>query len=203
MKTWDIKQGRIFGRFRKLSDKWINKRRWYRERERKGSSLLPVSPLPRLSFHLHPPTTAILYLPLPPPLTVRWTLAAMVVVEVAVEVATAAAIATAAVAPPPTLRSSCLLSLSASTLLFPSTGAQSVVAVGVRWLKGNRFESGATPIKDKHVSWSTCSGLAAGSRFQIPRFRLATGLDSIRNSNRSKRWYNGVIWNAGNVENTA
>lgn len=31
-------------------------------------------------------------------------------------------------------------------------GAQSVVAVGVRWLKGNRFESGATPIKDKHVS---------------------------------------------------
>lgn len=84
--------------------------------------------------------------------TIDSTLAAMVVVEVAVEVATAAAIATAAVAPPPTLRSSCLLSLSASTLLFPSTGAQSVVAVGVRWLKGNRFESGATPIKDKHVS---------------------------------------------------
>lgn len=41
-------------------------------------------------------------------------------------------------------------------MLLPQTtyhtaGAQSVVAVGVRWLKGNGFESGATPIKDKHV----------------------------------------------------
>lgn len=67
--------------------------------------------------------------------------------------------------------------------LSKSAGAQSVVAVGVRWLKGNGFESGATPIKDKHVvSWSTCSGLAAGSRF--PNL-----LDSIL-------WYNnGVIQN--------
>lgn len=84
--------------------------------ERKGS------PLPRLSFHLHPPTTAILHLPLPPPLTVCSTLATMVVVVAvaAVEVAAAATVAvvTAAVAPPPTLRSSCLLSLSASTLLY-------------------------------------------------------------------------------------
>lgn len=127
--------------------------------DRERSSLLPVSPLPRLSFQNPSPYRyAILYLPPPPPpLTVRSTLAAMVVVEVAVEVATAAAIATvavvtAAVAPPRQHydRAACFRS-RASTLLFPSAGAQSVVAVGVRWLKGNGFESGATPIKDKHV----------------------------------------------------
>lgn len=107
-----------------------------------------MSPLPRLSFQNPSPYRyAILYLPPPPPpLTVRSTLAAMVVVEVAVEVATAA------VAPPRQHydRAACFRS-RASTLLFPSAGAQSVVAVGVRWLKGNGFESGATPIKDKHV----------------------------------------------------
>lgn len=43
------------------------------------------------------------------------------------------------------------------------TGAQLVAVVRVRWLEGNRFDSGSTPADDNSGS-STCSGLAAGSR---------------------------------------
>lgn len=142
------------------------------DREKRIVIARPVSPLPRLSFHLHPPTTAILYLPLPPPhwqyaqhwqrwwwwrwrwrwrrrrrwrrwWRRRWHHRQHYD------------------------RPACFRSQRRRCC----TGAQSVVAVGVRWLKGNRFESGATLVKDKHVAgWSTCSGLAAGSRFSRFRF---------------------------------